>query len=120
MKFLFGIKNQEVYYMKIENLVEEVKVIAKNAGAAIMKIYTDADLSQVVDYKADDSPLTLADEAADKVIKKGLEELPVQYPILSEEGKKMSYEERKDWDTFWLVDPLDGTKEFIKKMGSLQ
>ncbi len=117
MKFLFGIKNQEVYYMKIENLVEEVKVIAKNAGAAIMKIYTDADLSQVVDYKADDSPLTLADEAADKVIKKGLEELPVQYPILSEEGKKMSYEERKDWDTFWLVDPLDGTKEFIKKNG---
>lgn len=56
--------------MQIEDLVEEVKIIAKNAGAAIMNIYTDADLSQVVDYKADDSPLTLADEAADKVIKK--------------------------------------------------
>ncbi|WNB17886.1 3'(2'),5'-bisphosphate nucleotidase CysQ [Marivirga arenosa] len=103
--------------MQIENLVEEVKAIALNAGAAIMKIYADADLSQVVDYKADDSPLTLADEAADKVIKKGLEELSVQYPILSEEGKKMSYEERKEWDTFWLVDPLDGTKEFIKRNG---
>lgn len=103
--------------MQIENLVEEVKAIALNAGAAIMKIYADADLSQVVDYKADDSPLTLADEAADKVIKKGLEELSIQYPILSEEGKKMSYEERKEWDTFWLVDPLDGTKEFIKRNG---
>jgi 3'(2'), 5'-bisphosphate nucleotidase len=103
--------------MQTENLVKEVKIIAKNAGAAIMKIYTDADLSQVVDYKADESPLTLADQAADKVIKKGLEELSVQYPILSEEGKKMSYEERKEWDTFWLVDPLDGTKEFIKRNG---
>lgn len=103
--------------MEIENLVEEVKIIAKNAGVAIMKIYEDADLSTVVDYKADDSPLTLADEAADAVINKGLEALSVQYPILSEEGKKMSYEERKDWNTFWLVDPLDGTKEFIKRNG---
>ncbi len=103
--------------MKIENLVKEVKTIAQDAGAAIMKIYADADLSKVVDYKADDSPLTLADGAADKVIKKGLEALSVQYPILSEEGKKMSYEERKDWNTFWLVDPLDGTKEFIKRNG---
>ena len=73
--------------MNTENLVEEVKTIAHNAGAAIMKIYMDADLSQVVDYKADDSPLTLADQAADKVIKKGLEDLSVQYPFLSEEGK---------------------------------
>lgn len=103
--------------MKIENLVEEIKNIAQNAGAEIMKIYTDADLSKVIDYKADDSPLTLADEAADKVIKKGLEALSVQYPILSEEGKKMSFEERKNWSSFWLVDPLDGTKEFIKRNG---
>ena len=103
--------------MNVELLVEEIKNIAQNAGAAIMKIYTDADLSQVVDYKADDSPLTLADEAADQVIKKGLEALAVQYPILSEEGKKMSFEDRKDWTSFWLVDPLDGTKEFIKRNG---
>lgn len=101
----------------MENLVEEVKNIAQKAGAAIMRIYADADLSQVVEHKADDSPLTLADQAADKVIKAGLEALSVQYPILSEEGKKMSFEERKDWDTFWLVDPLDGTKEFIKRNG---
>jgi 3'(2'), 5'-bisphosphate nucleotidase len=99
------------------DLIDQIKEIAKKAGEAIMDVYNNADLNQVVEHKADDSPLTLADQAAEKVIKKGLEELSTQYPILSEEGKKMSYETRKDWNTFWLVDPLDGTKEFIKRNG---
>lgn len=103
--------------MNTEQLLSELKKIAKEAGDAIMDIYNDADLSTVVDHKADDSPLTLADKAADEVIKKGLESLSVQYPILSEEGKHLSYAERKNWTSFWLVDPLDGTKEFIKRNG---
>jgi 3'(2'), 5'-bisphosphate nucleotidase len=82
-----------------------------------MQVYNNAELSKVVEHKADDSPLTLADQASEKVIKKGLEGLSIQYPILSEEGKQMSYDARKDWGTFWLVDPLDGTKEFIKRNG---
>ncbi|MBK6267057.1 3'(2'),5'-bisphosphate nucleotidase CysQ [Marivirga sp. S37H4] len=103
--------------MNQEQLIKELKIISFNAGKAIMEIYNDADLSKVVDHKADDSPLTLADKAADKVIMKGLQSLPVQYPILSEEGKHLDYVERRKWDTFWLVDPLDGTKEFIKRNG---
>ncbi|GAA5032550.1 3'(2'),5'-bisphosphate nucleotidase CysQ [Marivirga lumbricoides] len=103
--------------MNTQELLIELKNIAKDAGDAIMHIYNDADLSTVVDHKADDSPLTLADKAADDVIKKGLESLAVKYPILSEEGKHIGYSERKSWDTFWLVDPLDGTKEFIKRNG---
>ena len=99
------------------SLLEEIKSIAKEAGQAIMDIYENADLSSVVEHKADDSPLTLADQASEKVIKRRLETLSENYPILSEEGKKMSFEERKDWHTFWLVDPLDGTKEFIKRNG---
>lgn len=98
-------------------LIDQIKQIAKEAGQAIMEVYDNADLSKVVDHKADDSPLTLGDQASEKVIKKGLEGLSIQYPILSEEGKQMSYEARKDWNTFWLVDPLDGTKEFIKRNG---
>ena len=68
-----------------------------------------------IDYKADDSPLTKADLAANAIIVEELEKLAPQYPILSEEEKHQSYETRKGWDTFWLVDPLDGTKEFINR-----
>ncbi len=82
---------------------------AVKGGQAIMEVYKK-DFS--VEYKDDKSPLTEADRAADRVIKK---ELGEQYPILSEEGKAIDYNERKTWDRFWMVDPLDGTKEFIKK-----
>jgi 3'(2'), 5'-bisphosphate nucleotidase len=70
-----------------------------------------------VEYKHDNSPLTLADKKANKVIEIGLKGLSVNYPILSEEGKDVPYEKRKHWEYFWLVDPLDGTKEFVKKNG---
>jgi 3'(2'), 5'-bisphosphate nucleotidase len=96
--------------IKIQNIVD----IAKKAGVAIMEVYVqDFD----VEYKKDSSPLTLADKKANDIIEDALNKLLVDLPILSEEGKSIPYEERKYWDYFWLVDPLDGTKEFVKKNG---
>jgi 3'(2'), 5'-bisphosphate nucleotidase len=86
---------------------------ALTGGKEIMNIYQNADFG--VEMKADNSPLTLADKAADKVIKQLLSETNI--PILSEEGREIPYEERRAWQQFWLVDPLDGTKEFIKRNG---
>jgi 3'(2'), 5'-bisphosphate nucleotidase len=87
-------------------------VAASRAGEAILQFYqSDFDVS----YKDDDTPLTLADESAHRAVWDHLTtEAPGHFPILSEEGKQTPYEERKRWDYFWLVDPLDGTKEFIK------
>ncbi len=82
------------------------------AGQAILEIYAD-DFS--VDLKADQSPVTLADRRAHAVIAEAL--VPAGLPLLSEEGKPIPYGERAAWESFWLVDPLDGTKEFIKKNG---
>jgi 3'(2'), 5'-bisphosphate nucleotidase len=88
--------------------------LAKKAGEEILKIYqTDFD----VETKSDLSPLTAADRAANDVICEGLRKLHPAIPILSEEGKSIDYEDRKNWERFWLVDPLDGTKEFIKRNG---
>ena len=78
-----------------------------------MEVYNSDDFG--VEIKGDDSPLTKADKAANDVIEKRLIELYPDIPILSEEGKEIPFEERKDWKRFWLVDPLDGTKEFIKR-----
>lgn len=91
--------------------------IAKRAGDKILDIYNDTELSKIVDHKADNSPLTLADQASNKIIMEGLKSLDSNYPILSEEETHASYEERKSWSSFWLVDPLDGTKEFINRNG---
>lgn len=97
------------------DLAKTITAIAKDAGDAIMKIYNSADFG--VEQKADDSPLTLADKAANDVICAGLEKLDFKFPIISEENKAVPYETRKDYDYYWLVDPLDGTKEFIKRNG---
>lgn len=94
-----------------------LKNIAREAGAAIMDIYSREDFKSITDFKADNSPLTLADQVSHKIIQNGLEKAYPEIPVLSEEGKNIPYEERKDWKTFWLVDPLDGTKEFIKRNG---
>lgn len=96
-------------------LVAKVIEVARNASDAILKIYCDADIG--VSYKSDNSPLTLADLAADRVIRTGLAALNPDYPILTEETAQTAYDQRKDWHRFWLVDPLDGTKEFIKRSG---
>jgi 3'(2'), 5'-bisphosphate nucleotidase len=86
--------------------------LAVTAGKAVMEIY-HTDFS--VDHKADHSPLTLADMRSHRIIADGLHESYPDIPVLSEEGKSISYAERKQWNCFWLVDPLDGTKEFIKR-----
>lgn len=80
-----------------------------------MRIYQDPSKDFGIEEKADNSPLTLADKAAHKCIVRHLE--PTGIPVLSEEGKILPYEERKAWHRLWIVDPLDGTKEFIKKNG---
>lgn len=88
--------------------------ICLNAGKEIMDIYNqDFD----VEFKVDDSPLTAADKRAHIAIAKGLENIDPTIPVLSEEVRQIPYAERKDWEQYWLVDPLDGTKEFIKKNG---
>ncbi|MEM7573146.1 MAG: 3'(2'),5'-bisphosphate nucleotidase CysQ [Bacteroidota bacterium] len=96
-------------------LAREVGTIARAAGAAILAIYESDDFG--VERKADDSPLTRADQAANAVIVAGLEALDFQAPIISEENAEVPYEQRRQYRRFWLVDPLDGTKEFIKRNG---
>ena len=94
---------------KLLNIAIEAAVAA---GAEILEVYK-SDFS--VEHKDDKSPLTLADKRGHLKIMSYLENTP--YPVLSEEGKHLSYDERKEWSRFWLVDPLDGTKEFIKRNG---
>lgn len=94
--------------------IKKVCTIARDAGAAIMEIYA-GDFE--VEFKGDNSPLTCADRASHKVIVAGLQQSFPEIPILSEEGKDIPYAERKQWQRFWLVDPIDGTKEFIKRNG---
>lgn len=83
------------------------------AGALIMEVYNSDDFQ--VNLKSDKTPLTLADRLAHDVIKNDLSKTFI--PVLSEEGRNIVYEERKGWEYFWIVDPLDGTKEFIKRNG---
>jgi 3'(2'), 5'-bisphosphate nucleotidase len=92
--------------------IQDIVTIAKEAGNAIMQVYKQ---DFEVEYKQDNSPLTLADKKSNDIIEDGLNQLSVNFPILSEEGKEIPYEDRKHWEYFWLVDPLDGTKEFVKK-----
>ncbi|MEZ5002306.1 MAG: 3'(2'),5'-bisphosphate nucleotidase CysQ [Chitinophagales bacterium] len=96
--------------------IQEVIEIAIAAGKATLEIYNqDFEVIQ----KADNSPLTMADQRSNTVIIDGLKQLTVgnNLPIISEETKLLPFSERKDWEYFWLIDPLDGTKEFIKKNG---
>lgn len=92
----------------------QLLTICLKAGREILDVY-EQDFQ--VETKADDSPLTIADKRAHRVIAEGLQAEYASVPVLSEEGRKIGYQERKNWKTFWLVDPLDGTKEFIKKNG---
>lgn len=98
--------------MNFNELLEIAINASIKGGDAIMKIY-DSDFS--VEHKSDSSPLTLADKNCHKIVEDFLKETKI--PILSEEGAQTAYSERKKWDYFWLVDPLDGTKEFIKRNG---
>ena len=94
-----------------------MKSIVVDAGNAILEVY-NAPSPIEVDCKSDDSPVTKADIAAHIIIDKGLKTLATDdYPVLSEEGGLPEYSVRKSWQRYWLVDPLDGTKEFINKNG---
>ncbi|HET6655670.1 MAG TPA: 3'(2'),5'-bisphosphate nucleotidase CysQ [Gammaproteobacteria bacterium] len=100
--------------MSNNEFLEPLARIAEDAGAAIMKIYeTDFD----VELKDDHSPLTAADKAAHRLICDALAELTPDMPVLSEESAAIPLAERRRWSRYWLVDPLDGTKEFVKKNG---
>jgi 3'(2'), 5'-bisphosphate nucleotidase len=94
--------------------IQEIVKIARQAGEAIMTIY-DTDFG--VEDKADKSPLTAADRESNTVIIAHLQKLYPQIPIISEENKEVPYADRAAWNWFWLIDPLDGTKEFIKRNG---
>jgi 3'(2'), 5'-bisphosphate nucleotidase len=95
-----------------DNLIFTVLQTALKAGKAIMEIYAEP---FDVEFKSDNSPLTIADKKAHSIIVEAL--AGTGLPILSEEGSQISYDIRKSWNDFWLVDPLDGTKEFIKRNG---
>ena len=98
--------------------IKELIKISLEAGKVILEIYESGDFG--IEAKSDSSPLTLADKKSHNVLVQGLETLFVNgdvLPILSEEGKQIAYETRKEWNQYWLIDPLDGTKEFIKKNG---
>jgi 3'(2'), 5'-bisphosphate nucleotidase len=99
-----------------DKLIRQVNEIARQAGAAIMVIYRSGD-GVGETSKMDGSPLTLADMAAHRTIVEGLGKLTPDCPVLSEEDAQIPYVERAQWTRFWLVDPLDGTKEFIKRNG---
>lgn len=88
--------------------------VAREAGRAILQVY-ESDFE--VAYKDDDSPVTKADLAANRVILQHLKALTPDVPVLSEESSSVPYETRKSWKRFWIVDPLDGTKEFVKRNG---
>ena len=94
-----------------QTLLDHVKIIAEEAGQAILQIYQQDDFE--VQIKSDLSPLTQADLASHNIINQALKKLTPEIPILSEEGEKLEV----DVETFWCVDPLDGTKEFIKRNG---
>jgi 3'(2'), 5'-bisphosphate nucleotidase len=97
--------------------IEKINAIALEAGKGILEVYNDPNADFQITSKSDDSPLTVADRISNRIIVKALKETYPDIPIISEEEKDIPYEERKDWEYFWCVDPLDGTKEFIKRNG---
>src|SRR5690606_26989063 len=96
-------------------LLDDVVAIAREAGERILEVYNRDDFD--VEKKGDDSPLTAADLAAHRTIVAALEKLTPDIPVDSEGSQGITWEMRRDWQRYWLVDPLDGTKEFIKRNG---
>lgn len=97
--------------INIPKLIEIAVHAAIQAGKEILDVYYHADFE--LEFKSDNSPLTVADKRANHIINECLSDTGI--PILSEEGRSIDYSERKNWELFWLVDPLDGTKEFVKR-----
>lgn len=99
--------------MDLAALTQIIVEVAQAAGSEIMQVYNSADFS--IDHKEDQSPLTAADLRSHQTIVEALQVLTPHYPILSEESASIDFAERSQWQTYWLVDPLDGTREFIKR-----
>lgn len=99
--------------MNQHNLASALLTICQQASAEILKVYQRDDFS--IAAKEDQSPVTAADLAAHHVIQTGLSDLTPEIPQLSEEDADLTYQQRKDWQQFWCIDPLDGTKEFINR-----
>ncbi|MBC8120519.1 MAG: 3'(2'),5'-bisphosphate nucleotidase CysQ [Gemmatimonadaceae bacterium] len=99
----------------LKSWLPQIVEIAVEAGQAIMEIYAQPDLGTT--YKEDNSPLTRADMVSHHIIVDKLRSLDPRLPVLSEESKSRPYQERETWSAFWLVDPIDGTKEFVKRNG---
>lgn len=96
-----------------KELIKLAVTAAEKASNGIMEIYNSGIFD--TELKGDNSPLTLADKKSHNIIIEELKQTGL--PVLSEEGKNIPFEERKNWEKFWLIDPLDGTKEFIKRNG---
>jgi 3'(2'), 5'-bisphosphate nucleotidase len=108
-------KSENQPYKQLFNMKENLELAIKSAieaGKAIMGVYA-TEFS--VDFKSDQTPLTTADTRADEIITKALNKTGL--PIISEEGRQTPYHQRENWDSYWLVDPLDGTKEFVNRNG---
>ena len=100
--------------MELKHLVEPIVLLARDAGQAILEVYaTDFE----VQSKDDESPLTQADLASHMTIMRGLEQLTPDVPVISEESGLPAFDERRQWPRYWLIDPLDGTKEFVNRNG---
>ena len=99
----------------MRELLENIEQLAVEAGLATLEVYQSDDFD--VQHKGDDSPLTRADLASHRIIMAGLQKLTPDIPILSEESADIDFSVRSQWTKYWLVDPLDGTKEFIKRNG---
>lgn len=97
----------------LKQLLEIAILASLEAGKEILKIYHSGDFD--IETKGDNSPLTKADKASHNVIMRYLKKTEI--PVLSEEGRDIPFKERKDWNRLWIVDPIDGTKEFIKRNG---
>lgn len=94
-----------------------LQALVVKAANAILAVYNDEDRMKQVIFKKDDSPVTLADRASHEIIASGLHALTPDIPVMSEEGATTPYAIRRHWENFWCVDPLDGTKEFLRRNG---
>lgn len=108
------IQAEKILLASLSEWLPEVFQLVEAAGEKILDIYTT---NYNVSNKTDNTPVTCADLAANELIEGRLKALTPDIPILSEESEPLSYQQRKTWQTYWLVDPLDGTKEFINRTG---
>ena len=99
----------------LRDLLPHVIGLAREAGSAVVEVYNSVDPK--VEYKKDNSPLTQADIVSHGILVNGLQALVPEWPVLSEESSEIAFVQRAEWHNFWLVDPLDGTKEFLKRNG---